>query len=470
MDVQYQVLAGDPGIVETKGKEYQEIAEAISRSVRTLDDIVDQVDQKSLAMDATRDLAGDVASDIRKVTERYRETGDALVAYASELRRTKDASTAPAQAIATLEGDLATWQSRVSSRQDAYDSAVAAGEETDIEYRRKRLHTAEDQVTLIEGQLETQRRLWETARDEKAVAATTAINAIIAVTEGDKADGVNDSFWDKVGAVASVAWDVLKVICDVAAILSIFLAWVPGLGQVLLVLAAIGAIMAIVDAAIKFAKGEGSFGDLLLAVVVGVLSLYGGKLIGMAAQRLRTTMTLSLRGPLGGSLINATGRGATLSRVQTAFPSYGQGFLGALKSPFVRSPADMARMLRFQQGEAFSSVLKSALSQGNPFKLKNLFKWDEDVADIYHLTTNFAEYFDAAVHNKANLLVMAEFGFSTYEMIRSGVSISDAITGGDALGGIGTGSGHLAGPVPAIVGGGARLANDLLKLDAPGTD
>ena len=469
MDVQYQVLAGDPTIVDSKGKEYQAIAQAIGRSVRTLDDIVEQVDQKSLAMDATRDLAGDVASDIRKVTERYRETGDALVAYASELSRTKDASTAPAESIATLEGDLATWQSRVRSRQSAYDTAVSSGEETDIEYTRKRLHTAEDQVTLIGGQLETQRRLWETARDEKAVAATTAINAIIAVTEGEKAEGVNDSFWDKVGAVAGVVWDVLKIVCDIAAILSIFLAWVPGLGQVLLVLAAIGAIMAIVDAAIKFAKGEGSFGDLLLAVVVGVLSLYGGKLIGMAAQRLRTTMALSMRGPLAGARIAPTARAGSLANVHKAFPSYGQGFLGALKSPFVRSSTDMARMLRFQQGEAFGSVLKSALSQGNPFKLKNLFKFDEDVAEVYHLTTNFAEYFDAAIHNKANLLVILESGFSMYELGRSGVSIHDAIQGGDVLGGIGTGSGHLAGPIPSLVGGGARLLKDAINFDPPGT-
>src|SRR5690606_41834779 len=60
-----------------------------------------------------------------------------------------------------------------------------------------------------------------------------------------------------------VVLDWVKVGCDIAAVLSIFLAWVPILGQVLLVLAAIGAIIAIVDAAIKFANGEGSFGELL---------------------------------------------------------------------------------------------------------------------------------------------------------------------------------------------------------------
>jgi len=469
MDVEYQVLVGDPDLVDTKGKEYRAIAEAISRSVTTLDDIVSQVDQRSLAMDATRDLASDVASDIRKVTKRYQETGDALVVYASELRRTQDASRSPAQSISDTEGSLDTWRSTVRSRQSAYDSAVSAGDADEIERTRNRLHSAEDRVATLESDLETQRRLWETARDEKVIAATTAVNAIVAVTDGDAAEGVNDGFWDHVGAVAGVVWDVLKVVCDIAAILSIFLAWVPGLGQLLLIFAAIGAIMAIVDAAIKFANGEGSLGDLLLAVVVGVLSLYGGKLIGLAAQRIRGSMTLSLRGPMAGGLINPTARGAALTRVQSAYPAYGQGFLGALKSPFVRSPADMARMLRFQQGTGFTEVLKSALKQGNPFNLKNLFKFDDDVLDVVHLARTYGDYLDDAVRHKAYLLALVEGGHSTYELLRSGASLADALESGNVLGGIGTGTSHLNGPVPSIIGGGARLAKDILNVDVPGT-
>lgn len=468
MDTEYEVLAGDPDIVKTKGEEYQAIASAISASVRTLDDIVDQVDQKSLAMDATRDMAEDVASDIRKAVDRYQQTGDALVAYASELRRTKDASRDPVQRISEIETSLATWRWRVSTRQDAYEAAVAAGDADEIDRTRRSLRTAEDQVTELESALGTQRRLWETARDEKQVAATTAVNAITEVTEGKGGEALNDSGWDHFGVVL----DWVKVVCDIAAVLSIFLAWVPILGQVLLVLAAIGAIIAIVDAAIKFANGEGSFGELLFAVVVGVISLFGGKLIGMAAQRIRFSMQRAADFANPGMVLRLTGGSAKYSTVLRAYPKkVPQGFLGALKSPFVRSTADLHRMYRFQHGgEGFFSVLKSALKQGNPFNLKNLFKFDGDVADVYHLSTRYADYFDAALHNKANAVVILEGMHSLYDVVRTGSALSDAITGGDALGGLGTGTGHLAGPVPALVGGGARLIKDLETALANGTN
>src|SRR5690606_15518620 len=111
-----------------------------------------------------------------------------------------------------------------------------------------------------------------------------------------------------------------------------------------------------------------------------VLSLYGGKLIGMAAQRLRGTMTGAMRGAMGGGFAGITGRASTLTRVTVNSPSYGRGFLGALKSPFVRSPTDMARMIKFKEGAGFFNTLGGALKQGNPFNLKNLFKFDDDVA------------------------------------------------------------------------------------------
>lgn len=468
MDVEYEVLAGDPDMVKTKGEEYQAIAEAISASVRTLDDIVDQVNQKSLAMDATRDLAQDVASDIRKATDRYKKTGDALVTYAAELKRTQDSSRYPSRRIGEIEADLVDARWRRAERQDEYDIAVIGGDADEIETARTRLKTAKTAVTSFETSLSNHQDTWHTLQGEKATAAAVAVNEITEVTEGKGGEALNDSGWDRFGVVL----DWVKVVCDIAAVLSIFLAWVPILGQVLLVLAAIGAIIAIVDAAIKFANGEGSFGELLFAVVVGVLALFGGKLIGMAAQRIRFSMQQATNLANPGMLLRLSGGSARFNTVLGAYPKkVPQGFLGALKSPFVRSTTDLHRMYRFQHGgEGFFSVLKSALKQGNPFNLKNLFKFDGDVADVYHLSTKYADYFDAALHNKANAVVILEGLHSLYDIGRSGAALSDAITGGDALGGLGTGTGHLAGPVPALVGGGARLINDIATYQANGTN
>lgn len=469
MDTQYEVLAGDPDLVERKGREYQAIASAITRSVRTLDDIVEQVEQKSLAMTATRDLAHDVASDIRRATDRYQATGEALVAYAAELRRTQDDSRDPVARIAELEEALATARRTAARRDDELFIARLGGDDDAIESARTAATDAAGEVSALEGALATQQQRWHDIQEEKATAARTAVGAITEVTNGERADGLDDSGWDRFGAVL----DFVKVICDIAAILSVFLAWVPVLGQVLLVLAAIGAIIAVVDAAIKFKNGEGSLGDLLVAVVVGVLSLYGGKLLGFAAQRIRFSMTQAVRATGSSSgMVSLTGRAAKIAAVSKHYPGkVPQGFLGALKSPFVRSTDDLHRMVRFRkQGEGFFSVLRSAAKQGNPFNLKSLLKFDSDVADVFHLSTRYAQHFDAALHNKANLLVILEAGHSLYELGRTGVSLTDAFSDGDARGGIGTGTGHLSGPVPSLVGGGARLWKDLETHLANGTN
>src|SRR5690606_40633841 len=139
MDTQYEVLAGDPTIVKTKGEEYQAIAAAISASVRTLDNIVDQVDQKSLAMSATRDLAHDVASDIRKATDRYQKTGDALVTYANELERTQNDSRYPARRIAEIEAALVTARYTARVRRDEYLDAVRSGDDAAIRSEERRV-------------------------------------------------------------------------------------------------------------------------------------------------------------------------------------------------------------------------------------------------------------------------------------------------------------------------------------------
>lgn len=72
---------------------------------------------------------------------------------------------------------------------------------------------------------------------------------------------------------------VLKKICDVAEILAIFLSWVPFLGPVLLGLAALGALLAILEASVMLATGEGSWLSLIGAVALGVVSCFGGKIL-----------------------------------------------------------------------------------------------------------------------------------------------------------------------------------------------
>jgi len=446
MDVQYQVLAGDPTLVKAKGEEYQAIAAAISASVRTLDNIVEQVDQKSLAMDATRTLASDVASDIRKATDRYQKTGDALVAYALDLERAQDASRYPARRIAEIEESLVGARSTVAQRRDEHHIATRGDDEDAIETARIRMERAEGRVTTLEESLATHQENWHTAQDEKAVAATAAVNKITEVTEGQGGEALNDDFWDRLG----VAVDVIKFICDIAAILSIFLAWVPILGQVLLVLAAIGAILAIVDAAIKWHNGEGSFGEFLVAVVLGVLSLYGGKILGFLAKRVHMSALRQI--PAGTRVPAGTHK---LDVVTDLLPKQSKGFLGFLKSPFVRSTSDSYRYLDRVTGGKFGPLLRDALKQSNPFRLRNVAKYDGDVADLFRFTTDFGEFIDLATSNKANILAVLEFGHMLYKNVDAATDIAETIREGEVVDIpielVQELAGRLDGPVPEIV-------------------
>ena len=422
MDVEYQLLAGDPGLVKRKGEEYQQIASAIRDSVTLLDDIVDQVDQKGLAMEATRDLARDVATDIRKATDRYQATGDALVTYAAELDRTREESRASVREIGLVEGNLATWRGIVRSRQDDYDTAVAGGDAQTIADARRRLRNGEDHVLGLETDLETHRRAWEQARDDKVVAATLAAEAIHDAVEGEGGRDLNDTDWDRFGVVL----DWVKVICDIAAVLSIFLAWVPILGQVLLVLAAIGAIISIVDAFGKMLSGEGSFGDFLGALVLGVLSLYGGKIIGLLAKRLHMRALTQL--PPKIQVPDAT----TKAKIVTdLLPRQTNGVGAFLKSPFVRSTADAHRYLERVTGSKFLPLLKDALKQSNPFNLRNALKFDSEVANIHNLVDGLSLFVDTPTLRMIHGLTLVEVGHTVYKNVDAITDVADVVKNGE---------------------------------------
>ena len=464
MDVQYEVLAGDPQLVKTKGEEYQAIAAAISASVKTLDDIVDQVEQKSLAMEATRDLAGDVASNIRKATDRYQKTGDALVAYASDLERTQNSSRYPARRIAEIEESLVGARYTAALRRDEHHIATRGDDEDAIETARTRMDNADTRVENLESALVTHQEAWQTAQTEKATAATTAVNAIIEVTEGEGGEELNDGFWDHVGVIV----DIVKVICDIAGILAIFLAWVPFLGQALLILAAIGAILSVVDAAIKYANGEGGLGELIGAVVMGVLTLFGGKILGFLAKRVHISALARVpAGKLGPS-------STKLKVVTDLVPKHNKGFLGFLRSPFVRSTSDMYRKLDFQTGGKFFNILGDAAKQSNPFKLRNLTKFDGEVADLFRITTDFGDLMSAAINNKANLLVMLEFDHMVYKNGKAGADLYESFSGDDPLNAsvdlVQEVLGRLAGPAPKTVDKVLGLGQDIETAAANGTN
>jgi hypothetical protein len=157
---------------------------------------------------------------------------------------------------------------------------------------------------------------------------------------------------------------------------------VPILGQILLVLAAIGSIIAIIEGIVKMAT-EGFSWGALFSITMGVMGLFGGKALGALGKYAKARAITQTRS-IGG--IARARQVATVSElVEASGTSASSRAFGVLKSPFVRSSTDgqIWRMVqRGSYGEAFS-IFRSAKFP-MPYKDGGL-RWalgNDDVADM----------------------------------------------------------------------------------------
>lgn len=357
-DTQWQELEGEPNTVEAKGRKYTELAEAIARSVSSLQQIVDDTNTTAKSMEKTRKLAGEVREDIEKARERYSYTGEALTTYGASLRTAKNEADPAAARLRTLRADLETAQATASSAENGVDDLPKDASEADKSDAQRAQTNANNAVSDLQTQITQAESEWNSGHGDKNSAATTAISKIEEVVSGDKVNGLEDSRWDKFKDFAAGALKVLKVICDIAGILAIFLSWVPVLGQILLVLAAIGSIIAIIEGITKMMK-EGFSWGALLGVGLGVMGLFGGRAIGAVAKyaKARSVVQTSARMSSRASKLKF-GSTVLKSSRKTFAMTKGQRVTSVLKGPFSRTPTDKAIRGLMKNGEgskAFST-------------------------------------------------------------------------------------------------------------------
>jgi hypothetical protein len=426
-DTQYQKLDGNADLVQSKGKAYQDIANSIERALVALDAIVDDDGTTAKAMVKTRELAGDVRDDIKKATGRYRVTGDALVAYAPTLESSISSSDTAATRIAELHDDLYDAQVAKNSAENSVDDLPNDATPADKSEASSAATSAASRVESLESSLAHWRGQWQEAKDAKDRAAADARNKIDEQFERDERDhDLHDSGWDKFVDFMSGVYKVFKIICDVAGILAIFLSWVPILGQILVVLAAIGSILTILESVVKFAKGEIGWGGLLLGVGIGLVGLFGGKLatnLGKVAKAravtnavATTNSTTRLATRLGTGATQADRLADGLKVIDEAGETMANAdnllsFKTILKSPFTRSDAaaDLFE-LRKAGNLGFMEGLGKAAKEAFVFPLKNPFAGS---------TAIFKD--SALVHNAGGLvgatasMELANLGSSAYK-------------------------------------------------------
>jgi len=349
-DVPYQALTGDTVALSAKGKKYHELAEQIGKSVVALSKISDDSSVSSDAMTELRQLAGNVKTDIEKTAVLYSLVGDQVVIYGGQLGVAKEVADPAADRIADLEQSAWPAEVRMSDAYDAYDAAdrrwrIALMSNSDQDTLR-RLKNASDSawvaywnaqtdLSTLNDELGRQQRIWTNndghsgGKELKDTAAAAAASQIDATFSDPRVKGLEDGFWDKFKDFWDNFYKILSVICDIAGFLSLFLGWVPFLGQVLLILGTIGkilniinAVIQVVDATMKAFSGELGLGGLLGAYAMAALAIFGDKLLGAAGKR--------------------------LSGLGSEGQSFGKLFANELKSPFTKWTASGSEKLAYQ--------------------------------------------------------------------------------------------------------------------------
>ena len=241
-------VPGEPVVVRSGGAHYQHVATAIGDAERVLRTIVDAQDAVSDAVDAIRDRTHAVADRIRTAHTRYTAAGDALVAYAARLDTAQTSSLDALHIAQTAQRTLDVSQDAVRRWTHLLDEATDAGEDTTTQQRA--LTAARADRAAADAALERARSMLAEAVADRDAAARTAMDLIDAGTS----DGLHDGWWEDWGAdVAQVVSTWAGNISAGLGVASLFLGWVPVLGQAL----AVGALVA---------AGAALLADVLLAV------------------------------------------------------------------------------------------------------------------------------------------------------------------------------------------------------------
>jgi hypothetical protein len=353
-DSEFRALEGNPDLVRNKADRYAELANAITRSVTTLNAIKSTEGMISKAIDAVREESGTVADDIAKAQTRYAGTAQALITYSASLRTAQDAATTAIALISSKESAADTATRSASRAATKAESSTPENASTDTTAAGK----AEDAADAAGQELVAAQQEWHAALLLKNQAAQTATDAIIGVLESKAGKDLNDGWWDDWGAKAL---DILKTVCEIAGFLAIFLAWVPGLGTLLLVLATVGALITLVEASIKAHNG-GSWGDVAFAAVGVVLTVFGGnigKYLGKVVKAKGLTAAMKLPRKQFKSLtgISRGQKGKQLADVQKMLHSP-KKLPNAMKEVFGRNPFKIAET---NGAVAFRNFMKNPL-------------------------------------------------------------------------------------------------------------
>ena len=300
---------GDPVIVRDGGHSFQNMAATIGRALTTMRGLGAGLSSGAQSVDAVMEGRDEITAQLETAKNRYQAAGDALVDYAYTLDLVQ-ATTLQALTAANTAQEEVDESTRMATQYGDLADQATAPEQADDQSRYTRMkESRERDASNARSRVHTQTEIVNQAHTDHDRAANTAADRIEEITLND---GLNDSWWDNVGAKAvALITDIAEWISTIAGILALIVCWIPIIGPLLagalLIIAAVTAIMAALGNIALAATGERSWGEAALSIVGAVLACVGLKAAALAGKAafnaiMKTGVKMS-----GGGGVNAAG-------------------------------------------------------------------------------------------------------------------------------------------------------------------
>ncbi len=448
-------VPGDYWQVETSGRRYREVADAIELAAKRLREIADANSMQGEAVEEFRSKALDVAKDIERAETRYRGVGDALVAYAPPLQNAQAQSADALQKARDARERLDQAERRASAAQDSLDDAADDADTSDME-RALSGHSAA--AADAEADLAAARRLCDDAVTMRDEAADRAINAI---KEVEDSGDLNDGWWDNWGSkLVSIIAEWAGKIAAVAGILALAVGWIPIIGQALAAalgtIALVASVVSLVANLTLALTGEGSWWNVALdaisvatfgigrAISGGARAAYSGTRaasrlsagrVAASSSRLQAAgvtarNSRAIRVLVGGDDIASVSRSAARNMAQRAARQPALSWTAPLRSAradiaelpanlrTIFNPANLAQAMRQAPGAAQEIRLAAGMRS-----------WDEVAARLYGNSDYLAHSAFQAGLNPAVAASAEVTDWSTRAAVRYGVGATAQMTG-----------------------------------------
>jgi|GEM_PF-3113534 len=294
-------IPGDAGAIARGAADMVSAATRMQRAAETLGHLV-AGHFTSKATDALKVNASDLQVSMVQASARYQGAGDALADFARQLPELQN------RALSAIARSGATDVGSARSVRDGYAlesfeanfNPLLPQEERDrisrnLEHAEQELREQEALRNAARHDYEDVRTAWDSLGNEIADRIQKAIDA----------SKLNEAWYEQVGHwLDDHLQDIHEILASIGTVLSVaslIFGWIPGLGQVLLIAAAIVSVVNLVISIRQAALGQKSWGSVALEGAFAVLSLVGGVKAAMDLRRGASMFTFVRQANLGAS-------------------------------------------------------------------------------------------------------------------------------------------------------------------------